>query len=205
LPHLPSGDTVLVDDLTLLIIFDNSGSMAQCWDGKTRWQHAQDALHAAIEPAQHSLRVGAIQLPADGQCMVAPFSSSSQFAFALGHEFLAEWDARVAHPHGGTPLAAAMVEADRAIQDAAAAGLLEERFRVVIFTDGEPNCGGSLSLLTTLPTAWQTFGVETYVLGLPGSHGAAALLQSIADAGGGVYEQLTTPGQLHDSAERASR
>lgn len=204
-PRLPSGDTVLVDDLTLLVIFDNSGSMAECWDGKTRWEHAIDALRAAIEPAQHSLRVGAIRFPGDGQCAVAPFSSSRQFAFGLGHEFLAEWDARVAYPTGGTPLAAAMVEANKAIQDAAAAGLLEERFRVVILTDGEPNCDGSLSLLTALPAAWRTLGVETYVLGLPGSHSAATLLQSIADAGGGLYEQLTTPGELRESAEHAAR
>lgn len=202
---LPSGDTVVVDDLTLLIIFDNSGSMAECWDGKTRWEHANHALRAAIEPAQHSLNVGAIRFPADAECLVEPFESPSQFAFDMGHEFLAHWEAGARYPIGGTPLAAAMIEADKAIQNATTAGLLEERFRVVIITDGEPNCDGSPNLLTTLPTAWRAKGVETRVLGLPGSDSAAALLQSIADAGGGIYEQLTTPGQLHDSAERAAR
>lgn len=204
-PPLPSGDTVLVDDLTLLVVFDNSGSMAECWDGKTRWEHAIHALRAAIEPAQHSLKVGAIRFPTDEGCLVDPFGSSSQFAFGLGHEFLADWDAHTRYPVGSTPLATALVEADKAIQAAADTGLLEERFRVLILTDGEPNCDGSLSLLTTLPTAWRTQGVETHVLGLPGSTGAATLLQEIADAGGGVYEQLTTPGALHESSERAAR
>lgn len=204
-PPLPSGDTVLVDDLTLLVVFDNSGSMAECWDGKTRWEHAIHALRAAIEPAQHSLQVGAIRFPTDEGCLVDPFGSSSQFAFGLGHEFLADWDAHTRYPTGSTPLATALIEADKAIQAAADAGLLEERFRVLILTDGEPNCDGSLSLLTTLPTAWRTQGVETHVLGLPGSTGAATLLQEIADAGGGVYEQLTTPSALHESAKRAAR
>ncbi len=202
---LPSGDTVLVDDLTLLIVFDNSGSMLDCWDGKTRWEHANHALRAAIEPAQHSLNVGAIRFPADSQCVVEPFESPNQFAFDVGYAFLDAWEAGARYPNGGTPLAAAMIEADKAIQNAADAGLLEERFRVVIITDGEPNCEGSPNLLTTLPRAWRAQGVETRVLGLPGSDGAAALLQDIADAGGGIYEQLTTPGQLHDSAERAAR
>jgi hypothetical protein len=202
LPDASAQLVQVVDDLTLLVVFDNSGSMDTQWECQTRWQAANLALVGAIEPAKASLKVGAIRFPMGESCGVPPFTDETQFGFKLGEAFLEEWTARALLPTGGTPLAQALLAADVAIANAGEMGLLAQRFRVVVVTDGEPNCDGDVSLLTSLPAKWRERGVETHVLGLPGSTGAAALLDSVAEAGGGHHFQITTPGELAERAQQ---
>lgn len=78
----------------------------------------------------------------------------------------------------------AFLAADEAIAQADEQGLLEDRFNVIVLTDGEPNCETDAALLTMLPAYWNEKGVKTHVLGLPGSDQAADLLNAIANAGG---------------------
>jgi hypothetical protein len=92
-------------------------------------------------------------------------------------------------PLGSTPLLAAFQQADLAVQRAVGLGLLEHRFRVLLFSDGEPTCGDDLAALVSYPTRWREQGIDTYVLALPGSEVAAHLLDAIADAGGTGVEQ----------------
>jgi Mg-chelatase subunit ChlD len=85
-------------------------------------------------------------------------------------------------------------------------GLLEDRFNVVVITDGEPNCDGNNALLTALPSKWHELGVATVVLGLPGSSQAEALLDSIAEAGGThAHQSLGTADELDQSVTAAAR
>jgi hypothetical protein len=195
-----------VDDLTILVIFDNSGSMDAYWDGGTRWAAANRSLVTAIEPVQTSITVGAIRFPLETSCGVPEFDSPLQFDFALGEDFLEEWVERALAPEGGTPLAQAFLAADVAIAEAGELGYLDERFRVVVLTDGEPNCEGDSSLLVELPSKWHERGVETVVLGLPGSEEAATLLDAIATAGGtNAHQSLGTVSELDHSVTAASR
>jgi hypothetical protein len=85
-------------------------------------------------------------------------------------------------------------------------GLLDDRFRVVLVTDGEPTCEDDPARITGLAAEWNQAGVETWVMGLPGSDTALALLDSIAKAGGTEEAQvLGTPSQLDDGLAAAAK
>jgi hypothetical protein len=181
----PTPGIEFVDDLSVLIIFDNSGSMQASWGGSdTRWSIANRALYDALAPVATSLKVAAVRFPIGDACEVGEFSDEVHFGWQLAGEFLAEWEADALPPNGSTPLGAAFLAADEAIAQASEQGLLEERFNVIVFTDGEPNCESDPALLTQLPAKWLEAGVHTHVLGLPGSSTAATLLNEIAAAGG---------------------
>jgi hypothetical protein len=181
-------------DLTLLVVFDKSTSMDWFWDHRTRWQAASDAMVAGMAPYLDNLTIGAILFPQLAECSSAPLTHEVQIDYAPGHEFMATWLARVCWPKTawGTPLERAFDFADQAISDASELGLLQDRFRVMVVTDGEPNCGDSPERLVQYAASWRQLGVETYVLGLPGSQQAAELLDAIALAGG--TEQHQSPG-----------
>lgn len=173
-----------VDDLSVLVIFDNSGSMDAHWENGSRWQVANRALNDALLPVATSLKVAAIRFPLESECGVPEFASSLQFGWQLAGDFLTAWNEQAVRPVGGTPLGQAFLAADQAIANAQERGLLEDRFNVMVLTDGEPNCDTDPALLSELPAKWLERGVKTHVLGLPGSDAAAHLLQSIAEAGG---------------------
>jgi hypothetical protein len=191
LEHAPTADGSAVDfgagDLTLLVIFDKSGSMAMPWDRRIRWQAASDSMVAGMAPYLDNLTIGAVLFPKPDECEVAPLEDPLQINFVPGRQFISEWveSACLNQPNGSTPMELAFRVADQAILGARSLGLLEERFRVVLVTDGEPNCGTQSQLLPVFAATWlEQFGVETWVIGLPGSEGAANLLDAIAQAGG---------------------
>lgn len=174
-------------DLTLLVIFDKSGSMAAPWDLRDKWQAASDAMIAGMAPYLDNLTIGAILFPKPDECQVAPFDAAEQIGFVSGRQFVSEWveSACLNQPNGGTPMELAFNVADGAIRQASELGLLEERFRVLLVTDGEPNCESVPERLPMMAERWRAeLGVETWVIGLPGSEQAAALLDSIAASGG---------------------
>lgn len=181
-------------DLTLLVIFDKSGSMAAPWDLRTRWQAASDAMIAGFAPYLDNLTIGAILFPKLSECAVLPFDDAAQIAFVPGRQFISEWveDACLNQPEGATPMQLAFEVADQALNDAGTLGLLADRFRVLVVTDGEPNCETEPELLPGFAQRWHDeLGVETWVIGLPGSEGAGALMDAIAEAGGTEQYQHT--------------
>ena len=174
-------------DLTLLVIFDKSGSMSSPWDRRNKWQAASDSMIAGMAPYLDNLTIGAILFPKPDACEVAPLDDPAQINFVPGRQFVSEWveSACLNQPNGSTPMELAFRVADQAILGAKSLGLLEERFRVVLVTDGEPNCETQSQLLPVFAATWlEQFGVETWVIGLPGSEGATSLLDAIALAGG---------------------
>ncbi len=171
---------------TVLFVFDKSGSMAFPWDGqRNKWKVAADTMIEAVTPYQSYLSVGAIFFPTDRGCEVASLQSGAQIDFLPGGDYLAAWEASLQRygPDGSTPMSVAFIRADQAIARACAQGVLERPFKVVVLTDGEPNCDGDMRLLTEYPAKWARHGIKTYVVGLPGSDVASGLLQSIAAAG----------------------
>jgi hypothetical protein len=186
-------------DLTVLVIFDKSGSMADGWDERSKWQVANDSFMNAIEPVLENLTIGTIFFPQPDGCAVAALDSGQQMSYAPGPKFAKNWqetaDARA--PRGSTPLELSFHYADMAIERGCSLGLLDDRFRVVLITDGEPTCNDDTDAVIALAAEWRALGVETWVMGLPGSSGAAELLDAIAAAGGTDQAMsLGTPSEL---------
>ncbi len=194
--------------LTVLVIMDKSGSMAEPWDARSKWQVANEAFSKAIEDILDNLTIGAILFPQPDGCGVAPLSSGQQFDFQPGKAFADRWQATAESrsPAGSTPLGRAFQEADLHIEKACNDGLLDGHFRVIILTDGQPTCGEDPELFTRLPKEWRLLGIQTLVFGLPGSQNAADLLDSIAGSGGSShYKSPDTPGALDQGFYNAVR
>lgn len=170
--------------LTLLLVFDTSGSMSTTWGSNSRWEIAYHAVLNAVEKFQTTLTAGAIQFPTDGSCGVAPIADPTQIDFVPGEAFLEAWPGKTFGPSGSTPLEVALRNADAALVRAAQLGLFENRVRVLLFSDGEPTCNDDADTMTALAARWLEAGVHTYVVALPGSEGAAGLLDALANAGG---------------------
>ncbi len=168
-------------DLTVLMVVDRSGSMMYEWEGTPKWQIARNAIDQAIVGVEEELTIGALLFPMEAGCNVAALHEPGQIDFQRGGSFQEEWaDSAVSYPAGATPLGEAFRQADSAILQAEELGLLEQRFRVVVITDGEPTCGEDPNELVAYADLWREKGVEVRVMGLPGSSGAAALLNRIA-------------------------
>jgi hypothetical protein len=185
----------------LLVIFDQSGSMDENWEGSgSKLQAAQTALVQALTPLQDSLTVGAIFFPSVA-CVpvlppppggaVQPIDGPNQIPFQPGPQFLTAWEQHWAtRPLGdniGTPMQEAFDRADGAIQNATLTGQLV----VVAFTDGEPNCFPDPAI-TMVPTmveperaaSWLASRmIKTYMVGLPGAQGVT-ILDQVAQSGG---------------------
>jgi len=171
---------------TVLFVFDKSGSMATDWDHRDRWTVARDAVVSSVTKYQSYLSAGAIFFPTDYYCEVEPMTSAAQMGYHDGGSFLDRWwELTDEHfPAGQTPLNLALERADEAIDLACDHGILERPFKVVLMTDGEPNCDFERGALLGYPKRWREQGIETQVIGLPGSEEAAELLEELADAGG---------------------
>jgi Mg-chelatase subunit ChlD len=183
---------------TVLVVFDKSGSMGELWsDGETRWTAANKALIAALAPAREQLTIGAILFPQPDGCLVAALSEGGQFAFEPGVQFIERWKRTIERDgvSGATPLERSFRVADDALAQLPAA--LAQTMFVLVITDGEPTCSDDLEALETLPAAWHARGIDTHVMGLPGSEAAAQLLDRIAKAGGSDHHQpIGSPGEL---------
>jgi hypothetical protein len=194
----------------LLIIFDQSVSMNDPWNGTTKILAAQDAVAKSITALQDSLTVGAIFFPTLG-CIpflpgvaVDPIDTANQISFRPGAEFMTAWTQHWMMVGGalgvGTPMQEAFDRADAAIQAAKLTGQLA----VVAFTDGAPNCIPD-PMMTMVPTmlspdraaSWLSSKmVKTYVVGLPGAAGVT-LLNDVAVKGGTTeYILPDDPAQL---------
>jgi Mg-chelatase subunit ChlD len=184
-PSLQVGD----GDLSVLVVFDKSGSMGDWWGDRTRFWAAHDALMRGVHHYIDNLTLSAILFPLETNCGAPGLESERQIPWMQAHEFVKRWDTDLCRnqPSGGTPLLQALEVADATIDEAEGLGLLEDRFRVLVLTDGEANCGATPETLIAFPKAWAQRGVETHVIGLPGSESAADVLRRMAEAGGGAY------------------
>jgi hypothetical protein len=195
--------TVTREPGNLLVIFDQSGSMGEQWQGgTTKMQAAQNALVQALTPLQDDLTVGAMFFPTNVCVLwpapggsVEPITGPQQLPFQPGPQFLQAWSAKFAGAPPavgvGTPLQEAMDRADIAISDAINNMTITGPLAVVVFTDGEPNCADDTTI-TMIPVDTEVnraykwlndYNVKTYTVGLPGGQGVQ-VLQDIAYYGG---------------------
>lgn len=178
-------------DLSVLVVFDKSGSMGWYWGDTTRFWAAHDALMRGVHHYIHNLTLAAILFPVHSDCGVAGLEDDRQIPWLQGYDFVDRWyqDLCKNQPMGGTPLYESLKVADTTIQKAKTLGLLEERFRVMVLTDGEETCDTTGDPIA-FPAAWAEQGIETHVIGLPGSEAADSILREMAHVGGGVYTAL---------------
>jgi hypothetical protein len=208
------GDGVGSGDLTVLLVFDKSGSMAQAWGGKSRWQAGSDAVLLGLDGILDELTIGALFFPFEEgdevspDCGVPSITTQPQIDFVSGRGFKESWGAGAceAQPEGATPLERALVVADEALASAEQRGLADQRVRVLLVTDGEPTCEDDLEAVVDYPEKWFEMGIETLVIGLPGSAPAHELLDAIAEAGGtGEHSSPALIGEFEDEVYDALR
>ena len=156
--------------LTVLVIMDKSGSMAERWDQRTKWQVTNEAFSKAIEGVSTTS-------PLERFCSRSPTRAASHHSVVANSSTSsrARTSSRVGRPapapespQGSTPLGRAFQEADFHIEKACNDGLLDGHFRVIILTDGQPTCTEDPDLFTRLPREWRLLGIQTLVFGLPG-------------------------------------
>ena len=187
----------------LLLVFDRSGSMDDPWGAQPRWQAAGTAIEAALSPMVDLFTAGAVFFPSpEVQCVdptgiacafvpglargcgVNPIADPDQIDFLQGPACLGALTAMpqpFAPVQGGhTPLTAGLREAQAALGAATLTGATA----VVVITDGEPNCSWDQAASRQIISDWQAQGTNTYIIGLPGSDGASAVLDDLAMAGG---------------------
>jgi hypothetical protein len=162
------------------MVVDRSGSMGDPWDGSTKWNIVRSALDAAIVGVEDQVTIGTIFFPMDDACDVAPLHDPRQIQLQSGGHFQGLLSQIPDSLGGATPMLAAFSRADEAILQAAADGALDQRFRVVVMTDGMPNCSGLEDEMVAYADGWRAMGIDVRVLGLPGSEQAARLLDRIA-------------------------
>jgi len=177
---------------TILFIFDKSGSMQDEWnDDAAKWDVARDAMTAAVAPFTGYVTAGALFFPMppaseEDFTAVASIDSGLQIDYADGEDFMDTWNRSMDRyaAGGSTPLMDAMHQADAAIDHACLADILTRPFKVVLITDGMPDWYDRDQSLA-LVKKWFDAGIETRVVGLPGSTSAAGLLADIAAVGSG--------------------
>jgi hypothetical protein len=183
----------------IVVVFDQSDSMNQPFtesDGGSagpKYKVAEDALVAALMPQQGLLSVGAIFFPttATGNTCstVNPIGMAPQIKIEPGTTFLTDFQGHFSAPGWtlilGTPTVDALKAADTALPDPSP---LKGARAVVILTDGAPTCDTVQADILAPVQDMFSRGIKTYAIGLPGSTGAANLLNAIANAGGtGTY------------------
>lgn len=179
--------------LHLFVLLDRSGSMA------TKWDAAKAGLAAFLgDPASTDIDVGFGVFPPvaaapGGECLVKYEDPIVPFAKLPGNAKPINDKLATIDPNGfGTPVYVALSGGlERGIQTLKASP--KDRFVVLLVTDGEPEgppttCNGQSALDVGVigslaENGWKTFGVRTFVVGLPGV--SPSFAQTVAQKGGG--------------------
>jgi len=184
----------------LQLVVDTSGSMDQDAPGsdETKWSITRDAMLSAIDEMPSSTSVGVVFYPDVPNTDDICFDGEADVSIARLDGATSEQRTRIERaferqsPDGGTPTHDAY---RYAYNELAEAELTGARFAVVI-TDGTPTyslgCVGTGLIsdpvdpgpLVTEAAQARTRGVNTFVIGSPGSEGARESLSRMAEAGG---------------------
>ncbi len=184
----------------LQLVVDTSGSMDQEAPGTndSKWSITRDALLGAVEQMPDDTSVGVVFYPDVPNTASSCFDDEADVGIARLNGRSSSQRASIERafgrqaPEGGTPTHDAYRYAYRELADADAIGT---RFAVVI-TDGNPTyslgCVGTGLVSDPVdPTPLvgeaeqaRARGVNTFVIGSPGSEGARESLSRMAEAGG---------------------
>jgi hypothetical protein len=165
----------------ILVVFDRSLTMSTDWNGSPRYLAAGNALIDAITPLQDQLTVGGVFFPSGFlSCTVSDITASDQINFMPAAQFITTLPNQFVAILGLTPIEASIIAANGALSSAT----LKGNTVVVLMTDGEPDCQDNMDNANSVVAGWAAKGIKTYVVGLPGSAAADAILYQLAQSGG---------------------
>lgn len=180
---------------SLLLLIDTSGSMGDPVGGgnsEIKIEAARSAALAAVEQAARKQGVEVAVLAFEGDCS-RPVPRYHGFTTDFGA--LAGF-IRSLEPGGGTPMAEAVLVANRFMRNEGAPGARDQM--IVLLADGANDCGSIVDALAELRASGVIFRHETVGFGIEPNTTAARDLQQIATASGGAYHHAADATQLGD-------
>jgi len=190
---------------TMLFVIDKSGSM-NCNEpaldptcllpqkvdaaAPSKWEMTRDALNTTFGNLGKltGLGSGLVTFPQDNHCAVLPEGQLTTEIAALDAAQVTALTAAMnaATPDGNTPLYGAGIRGLEALRERVVSGKVTGRVFMVLMTDGAETCqpAAQADLLSYVAAAQKDFGIQTFVIGAPGSEGARAILSELAFQGG---------------------
>ena len=193
---LQSGHTAPSEPASsLLLLIDVSGSMGDeigSGNSDIKIEAAKEAAAAAVRQAARKGTAEVAVLAFEGDC-ARPVSRRAGFSrdFDALEDFIASL-----RPGGGTPMAEAVLLANRFMQNQGAPKARDRM--IVLLADGQNDCGNVGDALAELKAAGVIFRHETVGFGIEPDSGAARDLRDIATASGGAYHHAADATQLGD-------
>ncbi len=183
-PCMPGGErfTLSTAPADVLFVVDRSGSMTlPTLDNSTRWNALVSAVRAVLPPLDASLSMGLIVYPDPDQCAVPSTPTVPLSPMAAGR-IAAALSQRGPYRSALTPTYSALLAAEAHLR---ATPSTRRRF-IVLATDGAPNCGVGVGPVVGLLARIRTlYGVDTFILGIPGADlSLYPSLNTMAEAGG---------------------
>ncbi len=199
-PCMPGGErfTLTTSPADVLFVVDRSGSMTlTTLDGATRWNALVSAVRAVLPPLDASLSMGLIIYPDPDQCTV-PASPQVPISAMAASRITTALSAQGPPRTALTPTYAALLAAEAHLR---ATPSMRRRF-IVLATDGAPNCGaGAGAVVSLIARIRGLYGVDTFVLGIPGADiSLYGPLNTMAEAGG---RARTGPVRFYDAGSTA--
>ena len=180
---------------SLLLLIDTSGSMGDPvgnGNSQIKIDAAKQAAMAAVDRAARNGTVEIAVLAFEGECSdPVPRRTGFTSDFEALQRFIAGLQ-----PGGGTPMAQAMLLANRFMQSEASANARDRM--IVLLADGENDCGSINDALAEMQAAGVIFRHETVGFGIAPNSRAESDLQEIATATSGIYHRAADAAELGD-------
>ncbi|WP_128548480.1 VWA domain-containing protein [Larkinella soli] len=187
-----------------LLMLDASGSMAARIGSTTKMEAAKTSLARYASVVPEAVRLGFLLYGHEGAN-----TEAGKAASCAGISLLAPIGAvngetiqaalRSFQPTGWTPIAGALQKAKESFS-----GLEKKNNRIILVSDGIETCGGDpVAVAKELHDSGFSVTVDVIGFSVPGSD--ARQLRAIAEAGGGVYNDVRSQAELDAYFERQSR
>ena len=180
---------------SLLLLIDASGSRGDAIGGGNPEVKIEAAKRAAADALSRAVGGGSVEVA------VLAFSGDCQNPVPRYQDFTRDIDRLTRfidslQPGGGTPMADALLFANRYLAANGSAGASDRM--IMLLADGQNDCGDIDNALATLQASGVIFRHETVGFGITPNSGAAQDLRQIATQTGGAYHHAAAATQLTD-------
>ena len=180
---------------SLLLLIDTSGSMSSEIGNGNPEIKIEAAKEAALGAANRALANNVTEVAVIGFSGDCSNPISEHLDFTTNANQLARF-IRGLEPRGGTPMAEALLVANRVMEHRGTPGTHSQM--IVLLADGDNDCGDVVQAMDQLRAAGIAFRHETVGFGIEPTSAAARDLRHVANASGGQYHHATTATQLAD-------